>query len=514
MSFPYVSHVRSNVKGSFDVKLGPKTIIIGENGSGKTRIVSAIELALTGKSPVHEIADKVSAMPVELMRLKGDDSDELFAEVVIEVPDEGAAAMASWRASGSLASASKAKHKVSIAVGDNPMPLRELRSTIVSAQDAMRELFITAIEKTVSRADVDRLLLANDEALKLFNERCNEHTDSTSTSMFALGQAVERAEENKRRAASAVRDLDRVAPVGNIPTEEELRSAQEALEHAREAYSLAEQKVGAASVRTAEAPRAKDGVSAAKSALIFVIKTLRDAIEGNAEKPCPVCLTPVDAIALDTRMHALKRIPETRQIRPGIDFSAVVLKNAREAAAKAQDAMEVASAHVNGLTHQAEQFAAYAHSQKQLNKARADVDKWKRVEADLTAARDALLTGGAKKLEAEVQKFLPSVFKFRVMLEQGNRRVCYFGLDDGNGNIRLSLSGAESAIVQVAIALATSNNTMRVIVPTDCSMSPRTLVAFMNAVSNAPAQVIITTTTEPAFIPLGWTVVRTDKGAR
>ena len=46
----YIQHVKSNLKRGVDATLGKRTIITGPNGSGKTSIQNAIELALTGSA--------------------------------------------------------------------------------------------------------------------------------------------------------------------------------------------------------------------------------------------------------------------------------------------------------------------------------------------------------------------------------------------------------------------------------------------------------------------------------
>jgi hypothetical protein len=59
---PLFTHLETNVKGYVNVELGPCTAIVGQNQQGKTRILDAIRLALTGKhhigpnaSDIHEL---------------------------------------------------------------------------------------------------------------------------------------------------------------------------------------------------------------------------------------------------------------------------------------------------------------------------------------------------------------------------------------------------------------------------------------------------------------------------
>ena len=48
MKIPYVKHIQSNVKKGVCAELGPRTLIVGPNGSGKTSILNSLELALGG----------------------------------------------------------------------------------------------------------------------------------------------------------------------------------------------------------------------------------------------------------------------------------------------------------------------------------------------------------------------------------------------------------------------------------------------------------------------------------
>lgn len=70
---PYVSELHSNVKGERAVKLAPLTILTGDNGSGKTGILSALRLALLGEDP------HLGKAGVELLKLLPGGEGELYA---------------------------------------------------------------------------------------------------------------------------------------------------------------------------------------------------------------------------------------------------------------------------------------------------------------------------------------------------------------------------------------------------------------------------------------------------
>ena len=498
MSFSYVKRIRSNAKGAFDVELGPKTIVIGENGSGKTRLVSAIELALTGKAPVYEIADKTASQSIELMRLHNG-GDDLFA--IADIEGVGRAAAAEWRAAGTLESASKPKHRAATCVGDNPMPLRGLRSILSGAQDGMRELFMRAIDASVDDDDI-HARLTSAEAHACYSSHRNDDSP-----LVCLQHAIEGVDATKRQAASAARQLEASAPpIGNIPTEQELADANAREEEATSAYRNAVKAVGAAEAAIAKPSHAHTpGMSPAKAALITVIKTLVEV----DRSVCPVCGEHVTKEAL---LNELRSLTATKSDTPKMP----IVTRDTTAFSAAQKAEQVAMAKLTDArnTHLALQqnkqaYADYQHAREQLVKAQRDNALWKSVETELTAARDALLSHGAVDLEKRVQKFLPEAYHFRLILSQGDRRVCYYGFER-DGRVDLALSGGESAIVQVALALALhADDSLCVVVPTDCSMSAKTLAEFMLAVNNAEAQIIITTTTQPLGIPAGWKVVRT-----
>ncbi|MDO8688645.1 MAG: hypothetical protein Q7R39_01290, partial [Dehalococcoidia bacterium] len=76
--------------------------------------------------------------------------------------------------------------------------------------------------------------------------------------------------------------------------------------------------------------------------------------------------------------------------------------------------------------------------------------------------------------------------------------------------LHTALSGGEWARVTIAMAAACSSDQFEVIIPEDRGMDSATLAGVLVAFTNLSAQVVIGTTTEPAYIPTGWTVIRTS----
>jgi DNA repair exonuclease SbcCD ATPase subunit len=82
MTITYVSRVQTNAKQGLDIKLGPKTLLVGKNGSGKSTVIQAIELACTGGVSDIEGRDHVKQKGA-LLRLFGDQSTKPYVSLVL-----------------------------------------------------------------------------------------------------------------------------------------------------------------------------------------------------------------------------------------------------------------------------------------------------------------------------------------------------------------------------------------------------------------------------------------------
>ena len=146
----HIKYIKGNVKEGVETPLGPRTLIVGENGSGKSSIVNAVELALGGfASDVNgrEIVRKTS----DLITLK---TDKPKKEKVLSV--EGVLSndtKASWQCKQTPSGAGKATHNIPKEL-EVRFPFQEVKENLTgSAATARRYLLsLLPIEHYLSQA--------------------------------------------------------------------------------------------------------------------------------------------------------------------------------------------------------------------------------------------------------------------------------------------------------------------------------------------------------------------------
>lgn len=83
---PYITKIETNIKqpgGVIHVGLEPHMLLIGDNGSGKTAILNAIELALTGEA--HDLGGRDTAKATVLLQsLIPEGEDELYSIITFD----------------------------------------------------------------------------------------------------------------------------------------------------------------------------------------------------------------------------------------------------------------------------------------------------------------------------------------------------------------------------------------------------------------------------------------------
>src|ERR1700677_3576021 len=139
----YVSNIKSNLKGAVDIALGARTIIIGENASGKSAIIQSVSLALSGA--IEDDAGRVITQELNLFALQPQRSGELYAIATLANGGE-----CRYETTGTLASAKRAKHQLPASVSkEKVFPLRQIRAVLTGSSDSLQEFFLGALSSTL-----------------------------------------------------------------------------------------------------------------------------------------------------------------------------------------------------------------------------------------------------------------------------------------------------------------------------------------------------------------------------
>lgn len=251
MTTRYVTHVESNVKGGVNCVLGPRTLVVGEMGAGKSAIVNAIELALSGR--VSDVVGRAEvAKEAELLALAPGRKGPLTATVKLS---DGATASFSLGAGRSK----KSEHTVPASIDPAfVFPLRAVREAVLGGPDTTRKFFLSLVAGGVKEADVlARITPALHARFKqaLVPSKANSAVDK-------LLDALEEAGAQQRQANATVKATEEAAAqaaqgLPPLPTEEQLKTAKDALAAAQAEL----ERVLTTRARAEQARNAQDNLS-------------------------------------------------------------------------------------------------------------------------------------------------------------------------------------------------------------------------------------------------------------
>ena len=566
MSDVYVKHVVSNIKAGVNIELGPKTLIVGPNASGKSSITQSVELALTGRA--SDIAGRIDvAREAELLSM-APDGVELHVEATLSdgskatftVPRKGKAVHSTPPASlplrhvleairGSPETARKFFLAVAVGILDDagivarlPTPLQaRYRNALVGAQGATAvDRLLAVLEASRARSreaaakgraadaaaaesatglpappvpgDLDRLRLADDAA-----------RIALATAQVAQNGALQ-------RAAQAAGAHSRIAALrgqaqGLMEDHSRLRVALDLL-GPREDLPVGGLDAGAV-LRTSEihttmcatecaicgrvAPA--DVFPAQLEVLRAAIQAKRLAYEGITQREHGRDAAMLKIREVERDLASLEREAET--LIPFVAAQAPQASQPVDLAALAA----VAEAAGNALLAASRSDAAWTASRRSRDAAllaEREAKEWKELGDAVAVVVAELLDGGVMAFAARVQTYLPSGDRFGLRLRDGNREVCQVGLMRGDA-VHTALSGAEWARVTAALAFACSGGSAAtvavvvspatVVIPEERAFDPETLTVALEAFSASPFQILVTSPVAPSRLPPGWTLV-------
>jgi len=544
----FVKSIESNVKRGVKAELGPRTLIIGPNGIGKSSIVNAIELALSGRA--SDVVGRAEvARGIDLLALAPEADDSLWAKAVLS-SGEGA----NWRCEKNLKTggAREATHDIPRDVRVT-FPVREVRAALEGKPETARVWLLGRIGSLVTEAAVTGLL--PEDLRSAYSDICRSLGGTPVAKLLEAREIVARQLRTLSSDAKAAEKLadELGAGLGVEPTEADIEAARDAAREAAKATvvtgwtdpaplrAIAEQKVAAyqqslaalneAKAQVGDAPVADDNIVKLREALVrvmaFTVQNRTDA--------CLVCGTAgIDHASIVGRAQGLvgtvAQDTQVAEARKRVAMLEATVDAAKRAAHDAVVAFQTAAS-VPAPTHDpVASQAALREAEERLRQLENARGGWQGVRAAKARARDAtmrqrlysdlrdaiseaigsLLERSRKEFIARVQKLLPESDVFDLVLSDGDREVCKFGFVR-EGNLHTAVSGAEWARLTLALAAAVASDEERdvsLLTPEERAFDPVSLRAVMAGLSDAPGQVILTSPVAPqGRTPKGWTVI-------
>jgi hypothetical protein len=559
----YARVVRSNLKGGVSCLLGPRTLLVGANGLGKSAVIEAVSLALRGRVADLGWHSDIAAAN-QLLALRPEDSDELKAEVELAGDsDMVKGAMASWQVFAKTGS-KKPVHTIPSVV--NParvFPLDEIREALRGSAETQRKFFLGRVVGNLTEADVLKALPDKYHAKVRavgFQPKAGDPLEISDM----LVNALEGAKKMARQATSRVNAHEGIQAemqggLAPRPVEGDLINAANATKLAGDVLQAV---AGAMALGDADGQLAQ--VNAEARTLMEKIAELEGHQQPSSAPPVDpiwgkvqeVLLRP-DILTLALRMmgwqleitveqaqnvHAqiqaavgasLNAQIQFRQVASALEIArnrlmvlrtqydelvgrkqraslappGVTLEQARAALTAAQT-HEVALRELNAKYEAAHKSMSLAQEEKTSH------DEWKNISNDLGKLVKRFLADGLEAFKARVNHYMPMGHLFGMDVKEKTVEVGLLADPFAPGGLRTALSEGEKVFVSLAIAAALSEGYkgLVILVPEDRAFAPEVLREVMTALSRAPFQVLMAHPIPPDVLPEGWTIIDTGKG--
>ena len=545
----YARHVHSNVKKGVDVELSRLTLLVGPNGSGKTSVQNALELALCGFASDVEGRDKVK-LAYALARLGPGDAP-LVSNVTLSDGREASWTLKPNKKGGYHDPEHVPPNGVRVifpvadvreVLGGNPETVRTWLMGRVSADvreddiltrlpDDLQDAYKTVASKfrVPGWSEIDTLLAVIEDCKKearrldAQNKGSKQTMDTMSEGLASepsaaeiedAEQAVSDVERDYQRAASRARPVPPDAAAIRAKAEEAVQDFQKAAETARLAHA------------------AIPPLHPQEEALIDFRAKLADICsitEAMGAKNCLCCDSPLN-IGLAPRAAHLRKENESGQAavtarrladvkqRESDEYRVRAEVLVQQYQAAERQAAEVAQtlatfedtdalglrvvqlrSRLNELKLQQRQWKSVRAAKDEIRRTGEEAKRLKALAEEAGTVVDELLKRAHSKFEKLVQTFLPAGDDFKLVLVENKKPVCRMGFKRGD-TLHTALSGAEWARLTLALGCATfrpDEKTLAVFTPEERAFDGDTLATVMNALSEAPGQVLLQSPTKP-----------------
>jgi hypothetical protein len=492
--------VQGSLKCGIHAELSPRTLLLGNCSSGKSALVNAVELALSGRA--SDVAGRaVLAKDAELWQLAPPGATEVFAQVLLS--------------NGETARWSLTKGHRALRTGPaGDFPLRAVREALLGSPETARKWMVQQGGSPPWGAVLD--LVPKNLHARLSSLRGGGAAAADLPTVLAAARGRARDAVAQAKAARALGK--EVAPprAGDAQADLE-REIASASERRRYALARAQEAEGTLGSLPAQSAGTEQALETARSAL-----AVADSLVARGAREC-FCGAKLDLEKLAERAsRARARLDEALSAESRRRELAAALALARAEVIACESEGERLLAERKRLAQVVETSRGDTqrrHEERALE-AEREGHEWESLADALASALGALVERSRLAFEARVQRFLPGSDVFGLDLKDGEREVLRVGLrrESASGAALISaLGGAEWARVTAALALASAGPVNpgscgpSVIIPEDRAWDPSTLAEALRALGSAnlaSSQVLVASTVEPREMPPGWTVVR------
>lgn len=521
-----MKRVKSSLKGGVNVELGPKTLLCGPNGSGKTAVLQALKLAILGCVDDQEGKTGVAQTSV-IARLF---APETKMSAVAEMSD---GAVFSWAAEDKGRGKGFTRPKMTGPGYSVSFPFQDTKALFSGDEKKVRAW----VEERVGNEMTEEELL---DVLPAMYRAEGE----VILSKFRLRSPVDLAttvkEEARNMKAAATRQETLVTKMTeDMPTplspgardnmvarleelQQKLRSANtvsaETKNRLRQQIVALAQQVEDCDNELNALPPKKPGDEALALEAQRGVQLTEAHLQQWGSAVCHVCLRPnADVKAANTRWREL-----AKKIQGQIQRDVLTEKRERLMAEAVQLSEEYKGMEVGDLqplldeqtklagtlaadTARIAMWRQVEGQKREVALQRATADLWSNIANVWGREGEDLLIRRKRDYETKVSAWLPSHERFTVDLSCG--RV---GLSNAlcPSLVHTSLSGAETLRVLLAILAAEADGSTPTVFETDDrGWDPDTLSLVMEALKDAPAQVVLMSTVHPADPPDGWKII-------
>lgn len=522
----YISRVVSTVKKSCDVTLGPKTLIVGPNGSGKTTIIQSLELATCGYATDLEGRDLVQQQAA-LSRLFPPDvipSAECWL-------DDGT--QFHWSMKPKAGVGAEGFHEpVHHAPVNVNWPWRDVQSILLGDTSRLARWLE---EQVIGPSPIEQVLAqlppeVRDEVALLSKK------SKTTDLMELANQAKSEARALRLNATKVEKTVDQMVQGVPAPlTEQEMAVLKDRLATAPSHVGMITQQqydaLLAEKTRIIEQSwhleQEKNQIPQVSAkgfeALERIKKAKAISHQHQSHFPdapnCFVCGkgTGSDVVhfsrELDTIESTLAINPADLNRRRAIETQQTTLleklasvehqlSTSRVTAGTPSDLEEI-KARIITNEMAIRVWANHSAKQKSITRDRVLADHYTTASKVLSSLGKDLIQQKKAAFEAKVATFLPKHDQFAIDLHAARVGLVR------NGNHHTALSGAEHSRVLLALASASmKHDALNILSSPDRAWDPNTLASVMVSLLETPAQVVLMSTVEPAFVPAYWTVVK------